>query len=73
VYTLVLAPESAGSADPLPAFEWDLASLKDLTVQYEKESTLLSLGEGDDGVCVPHHVFRPPVRRRRGRATSHQP
>ena len=29
---------SAGSADPLPAFEWDLASLKELTVQYEKDS-----------------------------------
>jgi len=37
---------SAGSADPLPAFEWDLASLKDLTVQYEKESARYSSWKG---------------------------
>jgi hypothetical protein len=37
---------SAGSADPLPAFEWDLASLKDLTVQYEKDSARYSSWKG---------------------------
>ena len=37
---------SAGSADPLPAFEWDLASLKELTVQYQKSRRDTAAGRG---------------------------
>ena len=32
----------ANSADPLPEFKWDLQSLKELTVQYEKDSAQYS-------------------------------
>jgi hypothetical protein len=36
----------AKSADPLPEFEWDLQSLKELTVQYEKDSAQYSSWQG---------------------------
>jgi hypothetical protein len=36
----------ANSADPLPEFNWDLQSLKELTVQYEKESAQYSSWQG---------------------------
>ena len=36
----------ANSADPLPEFKWDLQSLKELTVQYEKESAQYSSWQG---------------------------
>lgn len=37
---------TAGSADPLPDFRWDLASLKALTVQYEQEAASYSSFKG---------------------------
>ena len=40
--------ESA-SADPLPEFQWDLASLKALTAEYEKESAQYSSFSGMQG------------------------
>ena len=36
----------ANSADPLPEFNWDLQSLKELTVQYEKDSAQHSSWKG---------------------------
>jgi hypothetical protein len=36
----------ANSADPLPEFDWDLQSLKELTAQYEKDSTQYSSWQG---------------------------
>jgi len=36
----------ASSADPLPEFKWDLQSLKELTVQYEKDSAQYSSWKG---------------------------
>jgi hypothetical protein len=36
----------ANSADPLPEFQWDLQSLKELTVRYEKESAQYSSWRG---------------------------
>jgi len=36
----------AHSADPLPEFNWDLQSLKELTVQYEKDSAQYSSWQG---------------------------
>jgi len=36
----------ANSAEPLPEFKWDLRSLKDLTDQYEKDSTRYSSWKG---------------------------
>ena len=49
---------TARSADPLPAFTWDLASLKALTARYEKESAQYS---GFKGMLGP----RGKVRMRR--------
>lgn len=37
---------SASSADPLPEFNWDIQSLKELTVQYEKASSQHSSWKG---------------------------
>lgn len=37
---------SANSADPLPDFPWDLASLKELTARYEKESATYASWKG---------------------------
>jgi hypothetical protein len=39
----------AGSADPLPVFKWDMASLKTLTAQYEKDSAQYSSWKGMQG------------------------
>lgn len=39
----------AGSADPLPAFKWNLASLTALTAQYEKDSAQYSSFKGMQG------------------------
>jgi hypothetical protein len=39
----------ANSADPLPAFKWDPASLKALTAQYEKDSAQYSSWKGMQG------------------------
>jgi hypothetical protein len=36
----------ANSADPLPEFKWDLQSLKELTVQYERDSAQYSNWKG---------------------------
>jgi len=37
---------NANSADPMPAYKWDLASLKALTEQYERESAKLGSFKG---------------------------
>jgi hypothetical protein len=39
----------SNSADPLPAFRWDLESLKALTARYEKESARYSSFKGMQG------------------------
>jgi len=39
----------AGSTDPLPAFKWDMASLKALTARYEKDSAKYSSWKGMQG------------------------
>lgn len=39
----------AGSADSLPAFQWDRPSLKSLTAQYEKDSAMYSSWKGMQG------------------------
>ncbi len=39
----------AGSADPLPTFQWDRQSLKTLTAQYEKDSAQYSSWKGMQG------------------------